>query len=78
MVVRSNLRRAAMGLWAGFLIAVAVLFYSAYLIMNGHAVPGTVVVVADLAALVSVFVYGTNRQRLPQIPEPRDQDKPEE
>lgn len=62
-VVRANARRAAQGLWAGFVVTILFLFVSAYLILNGHDVAGTILGVVDLVALAGVFVYGSQLQR---------------
>lgn len=46
------------GRFAGLVVALAFLFVAAWLIDRGHDWPGLALGVVDLAALVSVFVYG--------------------
>ena len=55
---RQHSRRASMGLAAGFFVAVLFLVVSAWLVMDGHEVAGTVIGSFDLVALTAVFVLG--------------------
>lgn len=55
-------RRATMGLGAGFIITLAFLFVSGWLINRGHDVAGTVLGTVDLVALVTVFVVGSRNR----------------
>lgn len=61
--VRSNARRADKGLYAGFIVAMAFLVTSTFLIINGHSWEGTILGAVDVVALVSVFVYESQQQR---------------
>lgn len=62
-VVNAWNRRAGWGLVLGFLLALAVLGGSVWLVYTGHEVAGTVFGGIDLVALVSVFVLGRAADR---------------
>ena len=62
-VVKSDALRANLGLAAGFVVALAFIGGSAYCIVNGHDVAGTVLGGGTIASLVGTFVYGTNSRR---------------
>lgn len=51
------------GLITGFLIALAFLGVSAWLIHEGHDVSGTILATVDIVALASVFVYANSGRR---------------
>lgn len=58
-------RRSAMGLVAGFAIAVLFLAASVWLIRDGHSVEGAVLGSIDMVALVALFVIGRRDTSLP-------------
>jgi len=66
-VVLSDASRANWGLVAGFVVSLSVLAASCWLIVSGHEVSGTIFGTLDLAALVGVFVYGTNVRKKERI-----------
>jgi hypothetical protein len=55
---RSDKRLEWAGLGAAWSIALAFLVVSAYVILQGHGVEGTVLGTVDLVALVTVFIKG--------------------
>jgi uncharacterized membrane protein len=57
-VIIGDVRRSHMGMIFGFLIAISVIGVSAYLVLKGHPIEGTLFTGAILVSLVSVFVYG--------------------
>lgn len=57
-VVLGGSHRARVGQWLGFIVAMAFLGASTYLINNGHAVAGTILGTVDLVSLVAIFVTG--------------------
>jgi len=57
-MAKSDSRRAWAGLIAGFMIALAFLGVSAWLIASGHETSGAVLGTVDIVSLVGVFVYG--------------------
>jgi uncharacterized membrane protein YhaH (DUF805 family) len=52
-----------LGLSSGFIIAIAFLAVSGWLINGDHAVAGTILGTVDIIGLVSVFVYANTVQR---------------
>lgn len=56
-------QRATMGSCFGLIVALAALFISMILVLDGHEVPGSIIGSGSLAALVGVFVYGRESQR---------------
>jgi uncharacterized membrane protein len=56
-------RRSNVGQLFGFIIALAFLLVSAWLINGGHEVAGVILGSVDLVALVTVFVYGVNSSK---------------
>jgi uncharacterized membrane protein len=62
-VVESGIGARSAGLAAGFVVAIAFLAASVYLIATGKEVAGTIIGTVDLVALVSVFVLGRSMQR---------------
>lgn len=63
-VVKGGSRRANAGLVLGFLISLAFLAGSVFLIQAGHPVPGTALGTVDVVGLATVFVIGKREQRL--------------
>jgi uncharacterized membrane protein len=63
IVIEGDSRRAYLGLGSAFTVAMTVIYLSYQLAMQGHGEASAVVLVADLAALVSVFVYGTSSRK---------------
>jgi uncharacterized membrane protein len=62
-VIDADIRRANAGVVAGFLVALAFLGGSVFLVFTGHTQAGVIVGSLDLVGLVSVFVYGTISRR---------------
>lgn len=56
---KKPLKTEAMGPWFAFLIVIIVLGVSVWLIVNGFKTEGTIIGVADLIALTTVFVQGS-------------------
>jgi uncharacterized membrane protein len=56
-------RRATLGLWLAFVLAVFVFAGSMWLIDKGHDLAGGVLAAGDLAGLLGTFVYGRWDQR---------------
>lgn len=46
----------------GFLIGLAFVGATVYLVTSGHPVSGTILGTVDLAALISVFVFGVRQE----------------
>ena len=57
--VEAEVSRSRWGLWPGAAVAAAFLLAATVMVLAGHPWPGTIVVAADLADVVGVFVYGT-------------------
>jgi uncharacterized membrane protein len=62
-VVRGDNKRAELGLIFGFLISCLALGGGIYLIDRGHDAAGATLSTGSIAALVGVFVYGSNNRR---------------
>lgn len=62
-VVDADIKRSYWGLGAGFLIALAGLAASFFMVDRGNAVAGVVVGALDLGSIVATFVYGTVSRR---------------
>lgn len=62
-VVSADIRRANLGLGAGFVVAIAGLASSYFLVDGGNTVAGVTVATVDLGGLVSAFIYGTVSRR---------------
>jgi uncharacterized membrane protein len=54
-------RQTLVGVIVGFVVALAFLAASAWLILNGHEISGAVLGTVDLVALVTVFVLGRDK-----------------
>lgn len=63
MVLQGNNQRANYGLIAGWSMLLLTLGTSVYMVAHGQAVAGITQFVLALAALVGVFVYGTNSRK---------------
>ncbi len=63
IAIRGDARRANLGLACGFVVALAGLGVSGFLIYSGHEVGGTILGSIDFVGLVGVFVYGTESRR---------------
>ena len=61
-VVASDIARARLGQWLGFVVALAGLATAAYLGHLGHPAAAAVVATFDLVALVSVFVNANTKR----------------
>lgn len=62
-VIKGDNKRANWGLATGFLIALAGIGTSGFLIMNGHDVAGSVLGGTTFVSLVGTFIYGTNSRK---------------
>ena len=62
-VVEGDIRRADLGLKAGWVFAMALLLASVYLIANGHEGIGVTGLLGELAGLGGAFVYADIRRR---------------
>ncbi len=62
-VVNSLSKQSGRGQWLGFIIAIIGLGISGFLIYTGHDTAGSVIGVADLGGLVSIFVIGKQQQK---------------
>lgn len=51
-------RRADLGLWMAFVLALVVLVGGMLLVWDDHDAAGTAIITIDLVGLVSVFIYG--------------------
>lgn len=70
-VVGGGERRANIGQWMGFIIALVVLAAAVLLIINGFGVEGTVLGSVDLVALVTLFLTGkSSQERASRRPDP--------
>lgn len=66
-VVSGDALRSWVGLIAGVTVALAILAVSGVLIWNGHDWAGTALGTVDIAAIVGVFVYGTESRKNERI-----------
>jgi uncharacterized membrane protein len=62
-VIKGDQLRANCGLACGFLLGILGLFLGYLLILNNHAVAGSVFAGGSLTTLVGVFVYGTQSRK---------------
>lgn len=62
-VVDADIKRSNGGLVAGFIVALAGLAASFFMIDGGHEVAGVIVGTTDIVGLVGVFIYGTVSRR---------------
>ncbi len=62
-VITGDNIRAYLGIAAGFVFAMTLLVLSAWLIVSGFTVAGTVLGGLNLAGIVGVFIYGTRSRR---------------
>jgi len=62
-VVDADIRRSNLGLGAGLIVALAFLLGAIVLTLSDYAVEGTVLGSVDIVALVTTFVYGSERRR---------------
>ena len=69
--LRAEIKQAATGQIFAFIIALAFLFVSGFLIYTGFSVAGTILGTVDLVALVIVFILGRyNKSRSSDIQKP--------
>lgn len=61
-VVRGELNMKERGQWFGLFIAVFTLSLSAFLVWNGHEIPGSIIGVGGVATLVAIFVTGKTKK----------------
>lgn len=61
--LRAEIKNQARGQWLGFLISLVALVLAFELIRRGHEVWGFALVIADLATLVGVYVWGKRETR---------------
>jgi uncharacterized membrane protein len=66
-VIESDTKNSKLGLWLGFIIALAFLLTSAFLILNGHELVGGIIGAVDIVALVTAFIYGSNNRKNERI-----------
>jgi hypothetical protein len=69
IALHTEVRRAWWGLVAGFVVSMAFLGASVWLIANNQAVAGAILGTVDLVALAGVFVYGSISRRQPPASE---------
>lgn len=62
LVIDGDSKRAYAGLWVGGIIVMGTISLTAYLASLGQAAPGIGVIIAELAGLAAVFVYGSKRR----------------
>jgi len=62
-VVDADIRRAYLGVIAGFIVVLAALFASYKLIDRGHEIEGAAVGTVDIGGVAGIFVYGTISRR---------------
>ena len=62
-VVQGNVRSQARGAWLGFIVSMFAMGAGAYLIAIGKGGYGFATILANLVALVSVFVFVRQRQK---------------
>ena len=62
-VVQGNVRSQARGAWLGFIVSMTAIGAGTYLIAIGKGVWGFTTILANLVALVSVFVYAKQKQK---------------
>ena len=58
-VLKADAERSDRGLILGFILCVAFLITSVFLIAHGYVIPGTVIGTVDIAGLAGTFIYGT-------------------
>ena len=63
IAVRSDIRRGYLGMGSGLLVALAGIGIGGYLLSLGQKIEGSVFAGGTLAAIVGVFVYGTDQRR---------------
>jgi uncharacterized membrane protein len=61
-VIDADIARSKQGLWAGLVVALAMIAAGVYSIQLGHEVVGGTIMGIDLIGLVGVFVYGNERR----------------
>lgn len=71
MTVKEATNRSWWGLRLGFVITVLVVGVGAATILTGHSAVGLALVLADLAVLAGVFVYGRVEQRKERVEKDR-------
>ncbi len=62
-VVSSNITNERLGMIFGFVICLVAICGGIYAVAHGKSAEGIAAIIAPLAALVAVFVYGKSRQR---------------
>lgn len=62
-VIKSNIGAQRLGVILGFVVAMTAVVGGIYLVAIGRSAGGLAAIIAPLAALVGVFVYGKRRQR---------------
>lgn len=67
LAIGSEIRRAYLGLWLGFVVTLAVLVSSLILIETGHGTEGLALIGIDIVALAGLFVYGSNNRKNERI-----------
>ena len=61
-MIRGHNKRANVGLWQAYTLALLVLSGAMFLIYKGHDEAGTVIASIDLIGLCGIFIYGRHDQ----------------
>lgn len=70
-VIRANITTARLGIAAGLIITLAVVWFAYQLLMAGHTVAGFAAIIVALGSLVGVFIVGQRSQRNERIEKTR-------
>jgi uncharacterized membrane protein len=70
-VIGSDISRSKWGLAAGFVVAMAGLGISYYLIATGNGVAGAILSGVDIVSLAGTFIYGTASRRAERLDKQR-------
>lgn len=68
--VNAESRDSLLGIISAFIISIITIISGVYVIMNGHAVSGTILGTTGLVSLVSVFIYGTRNKQIEEETKP--------
>ncbi len=76
-VIAGDAKRADRGLICGTIVALCVLAGAVFVIYTGHDAAGIAVITADIAGLVSAFIYGTKSRRAERVQKAKIMKPPE-
>lgn len=62
-VIKSDTGNSRLGVVLGFILGMSVITAGVVLVMHGHSIEGTIFSGSGLAALIGVFIYGTQSRK---------------